>query len=150
MIVDDILSADHYFDLHEGMETAFAFISDAMGNDLPDGEYEIDGRNIFASICSCEGLGREKAKLEAHRKYIDIHFCIEGREMIGWRHINGCREICGEYDKEKDIEFYSDDPISWNGLSGDVFGVFFPRDAHAPLGGEGPCRKIIVKISCAR
>ena len=147
MIIDTLRGAEYYFELHAGIESGFAFMSDAVRSNIEDGRYEIDGRNVYAIVSSCEGIGREKARLEAHRKYIDIHFCLEGKEVIGWSHVDDCLNVVKEYDKDKDIEFYSDKPASWTEVRNNTFGIFFPHDAHAPLAGCGTCRKLIIKIA---
>ena len=93
-----------------------------------------------------EGVGTERAVLEAHRKYIDIQFVIEGADMIGWRPVKECAQVNQPYDASKDVELYGGKPLSWSQVAGSGFAVYFPGDAHAPLGGTGRLRRAIVKV----
>jgi len=52
-----------------------------------------------------------------------------------------------EFDNEKDLRFFDDEPETWVSMPPNTFTIFFPQDAHAPLGGKGDLHKIIVKIA---
>lgn len=92
-------------------------------------------------------LPREHARLEAHRHYIDIHVPLKGRETIGWAPRRGLTFPHGEYDGERDVEFFGDSAqCMLHVLPGQV-AVFFPEDAHAPNIGTGTHAKLCVKIS---
>ncbi|MBF0252475.1 MAG: YhcH/YjgK/YiaL family protein [Candidatus Omnitrophica bacterium] len=147
MILDTLNSGDHYFKTYPGIKQALNFISKAVSSNLIDGKYEIDGNKIYASIDTCTGKGKDKARLESHRKYIDVQFCIEGTDHIGWKSAKTPLTTTEKYNPDKDIEFFSDFPIDWITLSGNTFCILFPHDAHAPLAGTGILRKIVVKIS---
>ena len=49
---------------------------------------------------------RERAHLEVHRIYIDIHVPLSDDESIGWAPTRCCRRVLTEYDHAKDIAFY--------------------------------------------
>lgn len=147
MIVDILRAAEYYFDVYPGLEAGFAFISDVFGTDIEDGEYEIDGRRVYAIVSSAEGVGEGSVRLEAHRKYIDIQVCLRGTDAIGWLPVDECTTVLDEYSEDKDIEFYGDEPLSWINLENNVFAIFFPHDAHAPLASIGKCRKVVVKVA---
>jgi len=147
MILDTLRSAGYYFDVHGGLEAGFAFIQDAVRGALPDGEYDIDGGKVYAVVSSCSGVGRGKARLESHKKFIDIQYCLEGRDVIGWKHIDECLHPEQPYDEARDIQFFSDRADTWVELAGETFCVLFPHDTHAPLAASGKCRKVVVKIA---
>jgi YhcH/YjgK/YiaL family protein len=147
MILDTLRSAGYYFPLGERIEAGLAFIQDAVRGALEDGEYEIDGRNVYAVISSGEGGGKAGARLESHRRYMDIHYCLQGEDIIGWGHIDDCSGPASGYNEEKDVQFYPDIPGTWLSLGENSFCVFFPHDAHAPFAGEGACRKLVVKAA---
>ena len=48
---------------------------------------------------------RNKIKLEAHKKYIDIQFMIEGSERVFVTDLADL-EVMEKYDENKDVEFY--------------------------------------------
>ena len=147
MILDALSSAENYFHIHPGIKPAVEFISTALQTKPEPGEYEIDGRNIYAIVSSCRGKGKQGARLEIHKKYIDLQFCIKGEDVIGWSSLEKCAEPLDEYSKEKDVQFFNDAPGEWFSISGEHFCLLFPNDAHAPLAGEGNSEKIVVKIS---
>jgi biofilm protein TabA len=91
------------------------------------------------------GRGHKGARLEAHRQYIDVQLTLEGIEEIGWSPLAACRPSV--FDTAKDIGFFDDRPHVWLTLPPAHFAIFFPSDAHAPLGGMGKVRKAVVKVA---
>jgi biofilm protein TabA len=156
MILDRLHSADRYNNLHPAFARAFAYLRDANwavlttaapGAGSHSTQRPIDGDRMYVSIDRAEGRGREVARLEAHRRYIDIQFTIDGDEEIGWKPLADCVVTSVAYDGAKDVMFFSDRPDSWLSLPAGHFAIFFPDDAHAPLAGHGPLTKAIVKIA---
>ena len=149
MILDDLKNADRHAGLHPDFAAAFDFLKRADIGTLPAGRCDVLGKRVFAIVGKDEGKGREKARLEAHRKYIDIQFVVSGEEWIGWRDLAACRESGLGYSAEKEIEFYTAAPTKWFRVPPGSFAIFFPEDAHAPLAGEGPVHKVVVKVAVA-
>ncbi|RPH92172.1 MAG: DUF386 domain-containing protein, partial [Calditrichaeota bacterium] len=89
---------------------------------------------------------RSAARLEAHRKYIDIQYIISGADEMGWKAVKECQNIDAAYDEGKDIEFYRDVPMLWKTVPAGSFAIFFPNDAHAPMVGQGEIHKAVVKV----
>jgi YhcH/YjgK/YiaL family protein len=156
MILDRLLTSDRYTTLHPAFARAFAYLRDANWARLTTAAREakrhstrhpIDGDRMYVSIDCVEGRGREGARLEAHRRYIDIQFTIDGHEEIGWKPLVDCAVTSVVYDDAKDVMFFSDRPDSWLSLPAGHFAIFFPDDAHAPLAGRGYLTKAIVKIA---
>lgn len=147
MILDTLDQADRYASLHPGFAPGFAFLREAPLAELQPGRHEIDGERVFAIVATDEGRGRDGARLEAHRRYIDIQLVVEGNEVIGWSELTCCTNVESPYDAEKDIVFFRDRPATWMDLAPGHFCIFFPEDAHAPLAGQGLVRKIVVKVA---
>ncbi len=115
----------------------------------PDGEYEIKGRDIFAIIQSLTTIRRAEGKFEAHREYIDIHYCVTGEEIIEWAPVETLTPQ-GEFNLEKDYGHYRvpDQTIQTHFTPG-VFGIYLPADAHMPKiapKAPSPLKKVVVKI----
>jgi YhcH/YjgK/YiaL family protein len=146
MIADTIAGSGRYLALHRGFAAAFEFLRRADLADLAPGRYEIDGERVFALIEHPAGRGTAGARLEIHRRHIDIQVSLDGREQIGWRALADCQSIDSPYSEERDIAFFSDRPTAWLPLPQGQFMVFFPDDAHAPLAAEGPLHKVVVKL----
>jgi YhcH/YjgK/YiaL family protein len=147
MILDALEEAHRYVDLHPRFDRAFEFLARADLSALPPGRQAVDGDLLYVSIDVTEGRSREGARLEAHRRYIDIQYTIDGAEEIGWLPLAACRTPLGAFDPYKDVVFFDDRPTTWLSVPAGRFAIFFPEDAHAPLGGRGLLRKAIVKIA---
>jgi YhcH/YjgK/YiaL family protein len=147
VIFDKLENADRYYGQHPGFRAAFEYLKTQSLDSLTTGRKEIDGARLYALISRDQGRGKAAAKLEAHRKYIDIQYVIAGDEVIGLRPTAECREVSVAYDPAKDIGFFADPPATWVSLSKGTFVVLFPDTAHAPLSGAGEVRKAIVKVA---
>lgn len=115
--------------------------------ELPSGRHEIDGERLFCVIAKERGRARAEAKLEAHRRYIDIQYIIAGTDEMGLRPTDECRMSEAGYDAEKDIEFFKDQPQSWTKVQAGWFVIFLPADAHAPLVSDGEIHKAVLKVA---
>lgn len=147
MILDRLERAEHYYDMHPGFERAFSFLRQSGLAELPPGRHEIDGGRIFCIIGKGPGRRRAEAKLEAHRKYIDIQYVIAGVDDMGWKPTSACALVDTRYDADKDIEFFKDEPESWTEVPTGSFVIFFPQDAHAPLVSGEEIHKAVLKIA---
>ena len=147
MIVDRLVNAENYCDMHPMFERAFAFLRRSDLVELPEGRHEIDGDRLFCLISNGPGRSRAEAPLEAHRKYIDIQYVIGGADEMGWKPTSACKTSSVPYDAEKDIEFFENAPDAWAVVPAGSFAVFFPRDAHAPLVGTETIHKAVLKIA---
>ena len=85
MILDTLAASVRYFRLHPGFPAAFAYLQSLSHIERVEGRRELDGERLFGGVACSDGRGREGAKLEAHRRYIDIQMCLTGQETIGWR-----------------------------------------------------------------
>ena len=72
---------------------------------------------------------------------------IARADQIGWLPTPECQRVSSPYDAGKDIGFFHDRPPTWLALSPGHFALFFPEDAHAPLAGDGPAHKAVVKVA---
>lgn len=147
MIIDTLANADKYFAVHPLFEQAFAYIKsqDLMALEL--GKFEV-AEGLKAIVSDAPGKTAEEAaaKFECHNKNIDIQLCISGKETIGWKPRENCKEIKAEYNAEKDVAFYNDAPQMHFQLSDGQFAIFFPEDVHAPMIGEGEIKKLVLKV----
>ncbi len=147
MTVDRLEHAEAYLALHPAFGRAFAFLRQKNLADLLPGRHDIDNDRVFAVISRGPGRQRSKAKLESHRKYIDIQYIIDGSEEMGWKPTDTCRDIANAYDADSDIQFFNDKPTTWTAVLPGSFAIFFPPDAHAPLVSEGEIHKVVLKIA---
>jgi YhcH/YjgK/YiaL family protein len=146
MILDRLANANSYCSLHPGFPAAFEFLGQPLAQ-LAAGRHAIDGERLFVVMNREQGRTRTGAKLESHRRYIDIQLTLAGAEEIGWKPAAECSLPEGPFSVEKDIAFYADRPESWFAVGPGTFALFFPDDAHAPLGGAGRLVKAVVKVA---
>lgn len=146
MIVSNIVYADRYRGISRPLDVALDYLKAGNFDNLKNGRAEL-GEGVYARLSNVE-LKAEK-EWEAHRKYIDIHFCLEAGERIS------CQETerisgWGAYDEQRDCMLApgTDQGITVVLNPGD-FVLTFPEDAHiagAAAGEEKTIRKILVKI----
>lgn len=147
MILDVITSSERLSKLHPGFRAAFEFLKRPDIEQLADGRQEIDGTRLYAIVIRGQGKGQKGAKLEAHRRYIDIQCSLTESDVIGWKQIAACQNPTQAYDESKDLVFFSDAPDSWVTVPRHSFGIYFPEDAHAPMATEGAIHKVVVKVA---
>jgi YhcH/YjgK/YiaL family protein len=146
MILDSLSNVDRYVAMHPNFGKAIDFLKSQDLSAIQPGKYPIDGEELFASVSLKDGSKVSDAKFEAHNSYIDIQYCISGKEKMGWRPRDTCTQPKGDFNKEKDVIFYSDTPDTYFELKEGQFTIFYPEDVHAPMIGEGPIKKIVIKI----
>jgi YhcH/YjgK/YiaL family protein len=146
MILDRLDASSLYNSLNPLFEKAFEFLKDPATAELPDGKYPIVGDDLFAVIARAEGKGMDKSRLEAHRKYIDIQYFVEGFDVIGWENISRLDLSKTPYEEENDIQFFDEKTDIWTKVPAGAFAVFFPEDAHAPMASDVPMHKIVMKV----
>jgi YhcH/YjgK/YiaL family protein len=147
MILSALSQSSRYAALHPLFQRAFDYIRDTDLYALAPGRYPVVGEDLFAIVEQVPGKVKEAARLEAHRRYIDIQLVLEGDEQMGWKPLADCFNPVSEHSEERDIRFFHDAPASWVAVPPDHFCIFFPEDAHAPLVSSGMVRKVIFKIA---
>ena len=150
MVFDTLKNCAQYYSLHEKFEAAFAFIKEACAKDLAVGKYEIEGKELYASVQEYTPKAPEQGKFEAHKNYIDIQYIISGVEVMGDMDIAKAASK-SDYNPEKDVEFYHDnDKAGYCVVEDGEFCIFFPHDVHKPglmyQDVAAPVKKIVVKV----
>ena len=147
MIIDTLQNAPKYFSAHPLFAQAFKYIRDTDLANAADGKADIS-EGLKAIFSNAPGKTKEAscAKFECHNKNIDIQLCINGLETIGWKPREKCVTPNGDYNAEKDVQFYSDAPDTFFQLTDGQFAIFFPEDVHAPMIGEGCIKKLVIKV----
>ncbi len=135
--------------LEERFKKAYEFLENTDLKALPLGRVDIDGDRLFASVQEYTTMAWEDCRYEAHNRYFDIQYVVEGREQFGYVKRAGLKESapCSEAD---DLVFFDEPAESGSVLleAGDC-AVVPPEDAHKPRCIAGtPChvRKIVVKV----
>ena len=147
MIIDTLQNASKYFSLHPLFAAAFQFINQTNLQTAPDGKQEV-AEGLKAIFSNAPGKTKEASitKFECHNQNIDIQLCISGTETFGWKPRENCTSPNGDYNTEKDVQFYSDAPDMYFQLTNNQFAIFFPEDVHAPMIGDGEIKKLVIKV----
>jgi biofilm protein TabA len=134
--------------LSERFRKAYAWLESTDLESLEEGNYPIDGDDVYAQVHLYETKPAESAKFEAHDIYYDLHYIVSGRELFLVAPREGLEVVEG--DKSRDIVFLTEpDHYSSVVLTKGDFVAVPPEEAHKPsLSYEGPehVRKIVVKI----
>jgi YhcH/YjgK/YiaL family protein len=147
MIIDNLANAAKYNCLHPLFEKAFAYMRELNPETVETGSVEIEGTRLRASIVETTLKPEDAARLEAHKKFIDIQMPLTKAETFGWKSLSSLSSSQTGYDEANDIEFFTDKPSALITVLPGEFVIFFPEDAHAPLIGEGLTKKIILKVA---
>ncbi len=154
MILDSIGNWKTYRAIHERIARGLEWLATQDLAAIEDGKYEIDGKDLYASVQHNNLKKPVEARWEAHRRYADIQCVVTGPETVGCRPAEGLMQS-SEYNVEKDIIFFDGKADAGNRfvLEPGMFAVFFPQDAHMPSTLPGndsePCvvKKIVIKAA---
>jgi len=138
-------------DMPRKMRKAVEFLASPGTAGLPDGEYAVDGADVFARVQTYVTREQDRILFEAHKKYIDIQYIVSGCEKINCTDIENIN-IVKPYEEKFDICFGTADaalcfPLE---VSAGELVVLFPENAHAPklpAGKPEQVKKIVVKVS---
>lgn len=147
MIIDRINNASLYYTIHPKFKEAFEYIASIDTASIPAGRYEIDGAAMYVLVQEYNTKLKEAGKWEAHRRYIDLQYVVQGEESMGYANIHHLQQ--GEYDASKDFLplFGEGDEVR---LKSGCFVLLFPEDAHMPsmaVGESAPAKKVVLKIA---
>ena len=147
-IVAKVAECARYEALNPHFGKAFAFLRRADLANLKPGRYEIDGDNCWATIADVTLTPLAGAKVESHRKFIDIQAPITGPETIGLFTMDAAHRAL-PFDEVLDCVLFNAEtkPVA---LNPGEFAIFFPPDgAHTPghsSNGERMIRKVVIKV----
>lgn len=148
MILDSLKNKAQYAALHPRFQAVFDFIDNNDVASLPCGRHDIDGDNIFVMVQELDLREVSAARLELHRKYIDVQLLLSGpNEIFGWSEKKDCLTAETEFDEQKDIQLFTDIPQCFYSVGEGQFSILFPEDGHAPMLGEGHVKKCIFKVA---
>ena len=151
MILDELKSAANNPIYPDVIRRALTAICKMDLVNLPAGEQEIEGREIYLNHIIATTKPLDEQAPELHRYYIDIHILLEGSEVIGASPSAQGQRPTMDFDSERDYGLF--EGITTETLltlaPGDI-ALLFPGELHRPMGTLGdvaPIRKIVVKVA---
>ncbi len=150
MIFDKIDNISDYFDELPLLKKVADFVDKFNKNNLSDGTYDIDGKRVFAMVQSYRTKQQTPEMMfEAHKKYIDLQYIVNGIEKIRWASLDKVNLVEEKYSSGGDIAFYEGDAMFDFTLTKNTFLLLYPSDAHLPglsADKDVNVRKIVFKI----
>jgi YhcH/YjgK/YiaL family protein len=148
MMLESLANSDSVARISERFAKAVAFLRRPDLATLADGKYPIDGETVFASVQGYITKPHDQCAWEAHRKYADVQYIIEGREAFGYAPLELMR-VTQAYNAARDVMFLEGAGVVIPVDAGNLL-VFAPHDAHRPCLAAGdpmPIRKVVVKVA---
>jgi len=149
MIYTSLKTINHFGALGLGgrFEVAFNYLRTLQaGRDYDLKKVDLIPGEVSATIMINAGRSPDKAPLEYHRRYADIHLCLAGNEQIGWRDDLGHLTPRGPFNDEDDYGLLEESFSQSLILEKGQLVIFFPEETHSPLMGEGTITKVCVKV----
>ena len=148
MIVDHINHYDLYKGMNEKIDRAISIIKQMDFDGLEPRMYEIDGEEMYFNLIEYETKLVEERFWESHKKYIDLHFILEGKEFIGYEQF-AKMNIKQEYNEADDYFLLEGSLQSKIMLQKDDFMILYPNDVHMTgikVVEREKVRKVVFKI----
>ena len=151
MLKDNIKNAKTYYNVSKRIEIGLKYLENTDFSKVKSGKYEVLGKEVFAIVQDYLSKPKNDAKFEAHRKYIDIQYIIEGEEQMGFSNIDNFTDLAA-YDEEKDIVFLTQKPNTISEfikVKENEFVIFSSTDAHMPsiaINNPKYVKKVVVKV----
>lgn len=147
MILDNIRHFAIYDDF-QALAKVLSYMSGISSENFPDESVHLDGKNIFVNPVCLQTKPENECLYEAHRKYADIHFIVEGCEKIIVSDIDSVTAV-QSFNEERDIGFYTCKSGTICILKPGDFLVCYPQDAHKvaiAVDSPAPIKKLVGKI----
>lgn len=150
MVYDKIVNIETYKGLSEDIYEGLMFLRNASP-DLACGVHEINPR-VKAIVSEYETKVVNENGYEAHRKFIDIQYVLNGTEKNCFLPIEKLTET-KSYKEDMDAAFYtallSSQELS---LGNGYFVIYYPQDGHMPglsLNKNMRVKKVVIKVEIA-
>lgn len=138
------------YGMHPVLSKAIDFLQNTDFRQQENGKYVIDGDRLYVNVMELTSKFIEDTAAEKHRRYIDIHYLLEGEETIGWVFHREEMIPSQAFNEEQDYELYqvvADE--RYISLTPDMYVILYPNEIHRPglcQGVPASIRKAVVKI----
>ena len=137
------------FKMEQKLARALEIIEELDWDTVECGRYDVDDE-LYYMVQEYETKYPEQARYEAHEKYVDIQYIVQGVERMEFAETSKLK-VTEAYNPEKDVKFLAEPKVIDASIveAGD-YRIFYPEDAHRP----GLCvnntpskvKKILAKI----
>ncbi|MBQ3235422.1 MAG: YhcH/YjgK/YiaL family protein [Clostridia bacterium] len=147
MISDGIKFLSRY-DYIPGISKVINFLNENDVLAIENGKYDLGDECSVKVMEYVTHEEPEEVLLEAHREYLDLQIAVKGTETFVFQAID-LGEPAIDYDKKKDVEFYTAQYYNSLVLDGSNFVIVFPNDLHVGniiAGEECSVKKLVFKL----
>lgn len=134
--------------LSEKINEAVEIIRNVKFDEMEPGKYVIND-DLYILLQTYETKSPETARHEAHRKYVDVQYVVEGMERIDIAPA-ASMEVEEAYDENRDVVFFKEpEKAATVVLTAGGYAVLYPDDSHKPgmqAGGPVQMKKIVGKV----
>lgn len=146
MIIASLSDSLRYESLNPLFKRAFDFVREADLDSLEPGPHVLEEDALIVMVNEPVMKKPEKARMEVHDRFIDIHVPLSREEGFTWKNRADLETPSEPFHAEKDAQHYDDAADTSFVVKPGQFAVFFPEDAHAGCIGEGTIRKLVIKV----
>lgn len=147
MLFDSIQNRENYKD-NRLVYQALDYLSRLRSGELPTPGTILIPDVLYCNPVTLTSKPETECIFEAHRKYLDLHYIVEGIEGIATADISALQTV-EPYDEQKDISFLEGNEDGRYYLKPGQFMVCWPNDAHkVAVMNEKPehIKKVVFKI----
>ncbi|SMQ64498.1 YhcH/YjgK/YiaL family protein [Bacillus sp. OV166] len=148
MIMDHISNYNVYKGVNEKVGQAIAYILNTDFEIMQTGMHRVDGDNLFFNLIEYNTKNANERFWESHKKYIDIHYILEGKEYIGHELFERMK-IKEDYNEEDDYFLLEGSLQSKVKLEQGEFLICNPQDVHMTgimVDSPEKVRKVVFKV----
>ncbi len=147
MIYDNIKNVNNY-NLSTNVLNTLKYVAQFSADNYPANRIDLEnGDYILPSQYTTQK--KDKFVMEAHKKYIDVMYMVDGSEMIMVSAIDKLDNITTQYDADSDCLLAEESNVLSSVLlnPGD-FIILYPQDAHCPACAVNQTPEAVKKIIC--
>lgn len=150
MVIDRFENAHLYAGLGGRIAAALALLAREDFRAKAVGKHEVEGASLYYLVQSYTTKPIEQCSWEAHRKYLDVQYVVEGIERFGWAPVSTLKAT-KPYDPSGDAALFAGDGSHLTAGAG-TFLLLWPGDAHMPgvaAGTPSAVLKVVMKVLLA-
>lgn len=145
---DMVQFATQYHKQQQRWDKVFSWMATHDVSKLAPGRYAIDGDHCFANVQDAKLRPATEVKIESHRKYIDLQWCVVGTERFGV--VTKPHSATIEKPYVPDIMLWTSSKVKYADSTPGTFFLYFPNNYHKACvqsdGTSQTVRKVCIKI----
>lgn len=134
--------------LQEKIDEALKVIKNINFDEMELGKHVVND-DLFLLVQKYDSKEPAQMRHEAHKKYVDIQYVVEGKECIEITPVT-VMEVDEPYSEERDVVFFKDAAQAAKVVLTDGgYAILYPEDSHKPgmrVGESVPVKKIVGKV----